>query len=361
MINLKVELGDNSYPIFIGEKIFDKLSETLSLYDFSKKIVLVTDSDIYKIYGDLIERGFAGFVELLDIIVVPSGEKSKSFAGVDQIISRMLELQCDRNVAVIAFGGGVVGDLAGFAAAIYKRGVNYIQVPTTLLAQVDSSVGGKTGINHALGKNLIGSFHQPKLVWSDLDFLNSLPEKEIRSGLGEIIKYGVIWDEKLFSFLEENINSVFELDMDSIAYLVKRSCEIKAEVVAQDEREFGLRMILNFGHTIGHGIEAEMGYKILSHGEAVLVGMLAESKIALEMELLSQIEFERIANLISIFNLKKKLKINPDSVLEFMQSDKKALEGKLRFALPTQIGKVEVFDNVSNDQVRRSINYVIKH
>ncbi len=314
MINIKVELEENSYPIFIGEKIFGKFGEALSLYDFSKKVVVVTDSNIYKIYGDLIKSEFARFVELVDIIVVPPGEKSKSFAGVDQIITRMLELQCDRNVAVIAFGGGMVGDLAGFVAAIYKRGVNYIQVPTTLLAQVDSSVGGKTGINHALGKNLIGSFFQPKLVWSDLDLLKSLPEKEIRCGLGEIIKYGVIWDEELFSFLEENINSVFELDMDTIAYLVKRSCEIKTEVVAEDERELGLRMILNFGHTVGHGIEAEMGYKKLSHGEAVLVGMLAESKIALENGFLPQVEFDRIANLVSIFDFKKRLKLDPEMV-----------------------------------------------
>lgn len=357
MINLKVELGRKTYPIFIGDNMLANLGEMMQLYGFATRAVVITDANVAHLYGDAITASLSGRIELLEVISLPAGEKSKSFPTLERIMTDMLRKECDRAVAVLAFGGGVVGDIAGFAASVYKRGVPYIQIPTTLLAQVDSSVGGKTGINHALGKNLVGTFYQPKMVWSDLALLESLPPREIRCGLGEIIKYGIIKDADLFAVVEAHLERILELDPGLLQEIVKRCCEIKASVVAADERESGLRMILNFGHTVGHAIEAALGYKSISHGEAVLAGMLAESKMALCAALLDQTDFDRIAALLSRFGLLRKLgRLSRSEILRFMKSDKKAMAGKLRFVLPRTIGKVDILDEVEETLIEHGLD-----
>lgn len=361
MINLKVELGERSYPVFIGKDILPQLAEMLNLYGYDESVVVVTDTCVQDLYGTQIAEVLAEHVGFMDTISLPAGEKSKTLATVENIITTLLKLKCDRNLTVLAFGGGVVGDIAGFAAAIFKRGVRYIQVPTTLLAMVDSGIGGKTGVNHALGKNQIGAFHQPKMVWSDLALLESLPEREVVCGLGEVIKYGVIKDADFFAFIEKNLDDILALRLAVMPEVVKRCCEIKAEVVAQDEYESGLRMILNFGHTVGHAIEWTLGYGQISHGEAVLLGMLAESKIAVDAGILSEEHFGRIRNIVQKFGLTEKVtKLKASEVQKLMSLDKKAAHGKIRFALPQAIGEVAVFDDISAPQIENGIEFILQ-
>lgn len=360
MINFKVELGGRSYPIFIGAGILQKLGEMLRLYGFDRQILIVTDRTVLKLYGQVLTSGFNNVLHHFDSIVLPPGEKSKRLSNVEKIITKMLETGYDRKAAVLAFGGGVIGDLAGFAASIYKRGVPFIQVPTTLLAQVDASIGGKTGVNHPLGKNMIGTFYQPKMVWIDLDVLKTLPRREILCGLAEIIKYGVIWDSSLFRVVEENLEKIFARDMSLSEELVKRCCEIKAAIVSQDERESGLRMILNFGHTVGHALEAAAGYKKISHGEALLLGMLAESKMALDSSFLDIEEFNRIQTLMSTLNPQNRIKnMYANELFKFMNTDKKTVEGKLRFVLPKKIGEALVVDNLDRKVIQDGVKFIL--
>jgi len=251
MNKLLVELGENSYPIFIGENILQNLGEMLKLYNFSRQVVVITDSNVNKHHGEALTKSLHNSVKSFELITIPSSERSKSFRTIENIVTQMLELGCDRQTAMLAFGGGVVGDITGFVASIYKRGVPYLQIPTTLLAQVDSSVGGKTGVNHPLGKNMVGTFYQPKMVWTDMKLLRTLPKKEIVCGLGEIIKYGIIKDGELFELVAENLERILALDLELLQEVVINCCRIKAEIVTEDEKEDGLRMILNFGHTIG--------------------------------------------------------------------------------------------------------------
>ncbi len=361
MHNLKVNLGSNSYPIFVGDGIFGKLGEMLELYGYGPTIVVITDTNVEQILRQALTEFLGPSMELADVIAIPAGERSKSMATVEKMLTRMLERHYDRNLTVLAIGGGVVGDLAGFVASIYKRGVHCIQVPTTLLAQVDSCIGGKTGVNHPSGKNLIGTIVQPKLVWADLQFLQTLPRKEIVCGLGEVVKYGIIKDAELFSICEENLDKLFELDAAFTFEIVRRSCEIKANVVSADERETGLRMILNFGHTIGHAIEAALAYKRISHGEAVLIGMLAESHIAAARNLLPRTDLERIQALIIRFDLQGKLSgLRAGEIERFIKADKKALAGKIRFVLPRAIGEVDIFDDVDPKLVQQGIDFVLE-
>ncbi|MFQ5676437.1 MAG: 3-dehydroquinate synthase [bacterium] len=356
MNRLKVDLGKNSYPIFIGNGILQNLGEMLKLYNFADHAVVVTDSNVKKQYGDVLAKTLENAVDSVDVIDVLPGEKSKTLRTIDRIITRMLEFGCDRNSVVLACGGGVVGDIAGFAASIFKRGVACVQVPTTLLAQVDSAIGGKTGVNHALGKNLLGTFHQPKMVWSDLAVLQTLPKREVICGLAEIIKYGVIGDMALFESVEQNLERIIGLDLELLQTIVTRCSEIKADVVAKDEKESGLRMSLNFGHTIGHALEAQIGYKKISHGEAVLLGMQAESRMAVELQILAKEEFERISVLVSGFGLGAIFSsIDIRALDQFMKVDKKATGGKLKFVLPRKIGEVDILEDVPADVIRKGI------
>ncbi|MFQ5604755.1 MAG: 3-dehydroquinate synthase [bacterium] len=361
MIHIKIQFKDAVCPIYIGEDILEKLGEMLRIYEWGQDAFVLTDNTVHKLYGLKLLDGLKTVMHKVELATVAPGEKSKSWSTAGKILTRMLESQFERQVMVVSLGGGVVGDLAGFVASIYKRGVQFVQVPTTLLAQVDASVGGKTGVNHPVGKNLIGTFYQPKLIWIDLALLKTLPRQELVCGLGEMIKYGVIYDAELFDLLENNVNSVLALDTELLRRLVKRCCKIKAEIVALDEKEHGVRMILNFGHTIGHALEAAGSYGQLSHGEAVLLGMLAESKIARDLNLLSKQAFDRIQSLVAKFDLEKKIKyLNKQTLWQAMRSDKKALQGSLRFVLPQDIGSVKIVSDVEEKLIGSGINYLLK-
>ncbi|MDP3259447.1 MAG: 3-dehydroquinate synthase, partial [Thermodesulfovibrionales bacterium] len=280
MDKIRVKLGERSYDICIGSNILGKIGPKLKSFNSSPKTAIISNPTVYRLYGKKVLNSIksSGF----DVIpvIIPDGEKYKDISIVQKIYGELLRHRLDRKSTLIALGGGVIGDITGFVASTYMRGIDYIQIPTTLLAQVDSSVGGKTGVNHKLGKNMIGTFYQPKLIWIDIDILKTLPQKEFFAGLAEVIKYGVIWDAKLFAFLENNRDKIVRLDRKALIHIIKCSCQIKAEVVSKDEREAGLRAILNYGHTIGHAIETATGYKKYLHGEALAIGMHTEARLA---------------------------------------------------------------------------------
>jgi 3-dehydroquinate synthase len=275
-------------------------------------------------------------------IVLPDGEAHKDWASLQMIYDALLTHRCERNTTLLALGGGVVGDITGFASATYQRGTPFIQIPTTLLSQVDSSVGGKTAINHPLGKNMIGAFHQPRAVLIDTDTLNTLQPREYRAGLAEVIKHGVIRDAAYFDAIEQHLPAILARQSEALAWVVKRSCEIKAEVVAQDERESGLREILNFGHTFGHAIEAGFGYGVWLHGEAVATGMVMASDLSRRMGLLDGVQAERISKLLAASGLPVRAEgLGAARFMDLMRIDKKSREGRMRFILSHGIGRAE--------------------
>lgn len=356
MQKIRVELGERSYEISIDSGILADLGKSLVKFGFSRKTALVTNPTVYGLYGDRVTESMkdAGFE--VSVTVVPDGEGYKNLSSVEGIYSEMLAAKLDRKSAIIALGGGVIGDIAGFAASTYMRGIDFIQVPTTLLSQVDSSVGGKTGVNHPMGKNMIGTFWQPKLVWIDIDTLKSLPPREFLSGLAEVIKYGVIRDEGFFRFLEENRDKVMGLDRDTLACIIRTSCEIKASVVSQDERESGLRAILNYGHTMGHAIETATGYKRYLHGEAVAIGMYAEARLSRYLDLLDGGQLARIKALIEAYDLPASLpeEIDFRLLLSSMKLDKKTVSGDIAFILPEKIGKVRIQRGLSSHEMEKA-------
>jgi len=362
MRNIRVDLGENSYEIYVQDSALAGLGQAFGQLNFISQAVVITDDNVEKIYGSMLQNSLSLTLELADVISVPAGEKSKSLPMLEKVMNRLLKKQYDRKLLVLAFGGGVVGDLAGFVASIYKRGVRYIQIPTTLLAQVDSSVGGKTGVNHSTGKNLIGSIYQPKLVWCDLHFLKTLPRREITSGMAEVVKYGVIQDPDLFATCESRLDDVYALEPNLLGEIIQKSCKIKADIVSEDERENGMRMILNFGHTVGHSFEAALGYNQILHGEAVLMGMLAESYIAWKMGVLDKAGLRQISQLIYKFELGNLLQgLSISQLIHFMKADKKAVDGKLRFVLPKAVGKVEVVEQVDLSLIQAGFEYVMEH
>src|SRR4030065_1490347 len=273
MEKVRVELGERSYDIFIGKNILRNIGGSLKSFGLSPKIAIVSNPTVYPLYGAVVEKSLKKAAFDVLSVSIPDGEEYKDLLCAEHVFNILLKAKLDRSSALVALGGGVIGDITGFAASTYMRGISYIQVPTTLLAQVDSSVGGKTGVNHRLGKNMIGTFWQPRLVWIDAETLKTLPERELLSGIAEAIKYGVIQDKELFDFLEVNRDKILNLNKDALTHIIKRSCEIKAEVVSKDEREAGLRAILNYGHTIGHAIETVTEYKKYLHCEGVGIGM----------------------------------------------------------------------------------------
>ena len=358
---INVSLGDRAYPIYIGSGMTASFAPTCRHHAVAGDVVVVTDTTVGRKYLRPLEKNLLHHKFRVASIVIPPGERQKSLQRVNAIVSAMLKDGVGRSSTVVALGGGVVGDLAGFVAAVYQRGVQFIQVPTTLLAQVDSSVGGKVGVNHPLGKNMIGAFYQPAFVWTDVDCLKTLPEREITCGLGEIIKYGVIWDEELFSFLESNLDRVLSLDREAVMHVLARCCKIKAHIVEQDEREAQLRMVLNFGHTVGHALEAAGNFRALKHGEAVLLGMAAESFLAREMGLLDADAHRRIEALVERVPLHARgLSFAPSEVVRAMGRDKKAVDGKKRFVLPTSIGKVRVVEDVGLSLIQASVKRLLK-
>lgn len=341
MKTLNVELGQRSYPIHIGRGLLGDTT-LLAPHLRGQRLVVVSNETVSPLHGDRLRSLLAGHpVTWIDL---PDGEQFKTLATVESILTRMLEARLDRGSTLIAFGGGVVGDITGFAAAIYQRGIDFIQVPTTLLSQVDSSVGGKTGVNHPLGKNMIGAFHQPRAVLIDIDTLRTLPVRELRAGVAEVIKYGLIEDAEFFAWLESNIDSILALAPEALIEAIHRSCACKADVVAADERESGRRALLNLGHTFGHAIETGMGYGHWLHGEAVGTGMAMAARMSEAMGWLREDERERAERLIA----RAGLQLHPPEEIdaarfrELMAIDKKVMDGRLRLVLLKAIGSAVV-------------------
>ena len=341
MQTLTVNLGDRSYPIHVGEGILPRAGEFLSQAGLRGKVAIVTNPTVAQLYLDAVHEALtdAGF-EMIPILI-PEGEEHKNLKTLASIYDRLITERLERNSCVMALGGGVVGDVAGFIAATYLRGIPYIQVPTTLLAQVDSSVGGKTGVNHQNGKNLIGAFHQPRSVLIDVTVLQSLPPRELVAGLAEVIKYGVIEHPALFTLLEEKIDKVIGLDRELLVQIIATSCRIKARVVEKDEREDDYRAVLNFGHTIGHALEAVTDYRKYLHGEAVGIGMAQATAISVHQGFCDQRSLERIRKLIRKAGLPAD--IPPDvswqSLIQSMEVDKKSAEGRIKFVMCAGIGR----------------------
>ncbi len=357
MERITVTLGERSYPINIASGLFDEPSAFWPL-KAGDRVMLVTNETLAPIYLARIEALLTQAGVLCDSVVLPDGEQYKSLDVLNIVFTALLQKPHGRDTTLVALGGGVIGDLTGFAAACYQRGVRFLQVPTTLLSQVDSSVGGKTAVNHPLGKNMIGAFYQPAAVVIDTDCLKTLPKREFASGLAEVIKYGVILDGEFFSWLEQNLDALLALDSATLAQCIRRCCELKAEVVAADEHEHGQRALLNLGHTFGHAIETEMGYGNWLHGEAVAAGMVMAARTS---ELLGQFEPQQTERLIRLLE-RAGLPVNgpqsmaPETYLPHMMRDKKVLSGELRLVLPLTIGKSEVRAGVAHDVVLNAIS-----
>ncbi len=353
---LSVALGDRSYPIHIGPKLLSRADLVLPHLK-QKKVVVVTNSTIAPIYL----RCLQGALEAAGIsvvpVVLPDGEMYKNWETLNTVFDALLAAKCERGTTLIALGGGVIGDMGGFAAACYQRGMPFIQVPTTLLSQVDSSVGGKTAINHPLGKNMIGAFYQPKLVLADIDTLDTLPDRELKAGFAEVIKYGLIREPDFFAWLEENVEVLLARDKKALAYAVARSCANKAEVVAADEREGGERALLNLGHTFGHAIETGMGYGQWLHGEAVAVGTLIAAELSVRLGWLDFGQVKRIERIFLRFGLPVSgPKLGTDRYLELMSHDKKVEGGRLRLILLKAIGQAVIYDAATNAQIAEAID-----
>jgi 3-dehydroquinate synthase len=328
-----IDLGERSYAILIGAGLLDA-AQTWADAPRSAQALVVTNTTVAPLYADHLQRAIASRHEQVHMVALPDGEEHKSWETLNRIFDGLLARACDRKTVLYALGGGVIGDMTGFAAACYMRGVPFVQVPTTLLAQVDSSVGGKTAINHPLGKNMIGAFYQPRLVVCDLDTLATLPSREFSAGLAEVIKYGPIFDMDFLGWIESNIDALMAREPALLAHAVRRSCEIKAQVVGRDEREAGLRAILNFGHTFGHAIEAGLGYGEWLHGEAVGCGMVMASQLSQRLGLVDEAFVDRLTALIAKAKLPTRApRLGAERFLELMRVDKKAEAGEIKFVL----------------------------
>ena len=342
-MNVRIDLGDRSYDIHIGSGLLAALADHAVLPAGTAALVVSNDT-VQPLYGDKLAAVLAQRYPAVHRVTLPDGEEHKNWQTLNLIFDALLTHGCDRKVVLYALGGGVVGDMTGFAAACYMRGVPFVQVPTTLLSQVDSSVGGKTGINHPLGKNMIGAFYQPRLVVCDLATLDTLPARELAAGLAEVIKYGPIADMELFAWLEQHMDGLLARERGALAHAVKRSCEIKAAMVGADEREAGLRAILNFGHTFGHAIEAGMGYGVWLHGEGVAAGMVMAAELSLRLGMVDVAFVARLRALIERAGLPVRGPVldeqdNAGRYLELMRVDKKAEGGEIRFVLIDGPGK----------------------
>jgi len=337
-ITLQVELGERSYPIEIGPSLLTD-RERIARLITGKQVAVVTNTTVAPLYLQGFSQTLRDAGKSVLEIILPDGEEEKNWGSLMQIFDRLLSAKCDRKTTLIALGGGVIGDLTGFAASAYMRGVPFVQIPTTLLAQVDSSVGGKTGINHPLGKNMIGAFYQPQAVIADTMTLHSLPERELSAGLAEVIKYGAVIDAEFFKWIETNIGKLMARDNVALAYAIRRSCELKADVVRQDEREGGLRAILNFGHTFGHAIESGLGYGKWLHGEAVGCGMVMAADLSHRLGHISAVDKERVSALVRAAGLPTEApNLGAQRWLELMQIDKKNEDGQIKFILMRPLG-----------------------
>lgn len=349
MPTLSVVLGERSYPIHIGAGLLTRADLIVSALP-QKRVAVVTNTTVGPLYLSRFSQALeARGVNVLEI-VLPDGEAHKNWETLNRIFDSLLQNRCERKTTIIALGGGVIGDLAGFAAAVYQRGVPYVQVPTTLLAQVDSAVGGKTAVNHPLGKNMVGAFYQPLLVVADTDTLATLPARELAAGLAEVIKYGLIRDREFFDWLEQNIDGLNARDPAAVAFAIERSCRNKAEVVALDERESGVRALLNLGHTFGHAIEAGLGFGTWLHGEAVAAGMVLAARLSERLGLIEREVVERTVSILARAHLPTAAPaLGATRYLELMGHDKKVEGGKLRLVLLKSMGEAFVADDVPHD------------
>ncbi len=357
MNQIKVNLAERSYPIIITDDNFELLTKKLSQMNLGTDAIIITNSCIRRLYAKELQKALNTLKICTHIFNVPDSEKSKSISEYVKIISKISSVDTKKRLFLVALGGGVVGDLSGFMAATYKRGIPYIQIPTTLLAQVDSAIGGKTALDLPSGKNLVGAFCQPKLVYSNIKLIKSLPPRQIRCGLAEVVKYGIIVDAKLFRYIERNHKKILGLNNSSLEYIIKACSRIKAKIVENDERETtGLRTILNFGHTIGHALETAAGYNNLNHGEAVSIGMVCAADIAHSMGILPEAELLRIIELLNTLELPTKAKkVNLKKVLNAFYRDKKFINGRIRMVLPSRIGHVFVTENIPINSIKKSI------
>ena len=350
---LRIELGERSYPVLIGEGLLADPGQ-VAQHVAARDVLIVTNATVEPLYLDALTAGLAG--KRVRSVTLPDGEQFKTLEVLQRVFDALVEARLNRDGCIVALGGGVVGDLAGFAAATYQRGIDFVQVPTTLLAQVDSSVGGKTGVNHPGGKNLIGAFHQPRAVLADLGTLRTLPPRELRAGLAEVIKYGLIVDEQFLDWLERNLDALLALDTAAMAYAVRRSCEIKAQIVAADEREHGQRALLNLGHTFGHAIETAAGYGSWLHGEAVATGMLLAADLSRNLGWLREADVTRVRRLLERAGLPVAAPgIGASRALELMGMDKKVLQGRIRLVLLRRLGEAVVSGDYPVETLQRTL------
>lgn len=352
MRTLSVDLGERGYPILIGRDLFAEPGLLLS-YIRGRQVLVISNDTVAPLYLDRLLRLLGGLKA--DSLVLPDGEQHKTLGTLTLIFDRLLELKHDRTTTLIALGGGVVGDMTGFAAACYQRGIDFIQVPTTLLAQVDSSVGGKTGVNHPLGKNMIGAFHQPRCVLADTVTLETLPAREFSAGIAEIVKYGLIADAAFFAWIEANIGPLLARDHDALIHAIEHSCRLKARIVSQDERENGLRAILNFGHTFGHAIETAQGYAVWLHGEAVAAGMVIAAELSARHGWINHVDVTRIVALLGKAGLPIAAPrgMSAQELIERMAVDKKAVNGIIRLVLLRGMGDAVITADYDSAQLEK--------
>jgi len=355
MRKVRVRLGSNSYEIQIGSGLLAQTGQRLKGLGFGDKLVIVTDPTVKGLYGDMLKQSLINDGFKVALLLVPEGEEQKSLETAGRLYYELTDCYTERTTPILALGGGVIGDLAGFVAATYMRGVPLVQMPTTLLAQGDSSIGGKVAVNHGQLKNKIGAFYHPRLTISDISTLKTLSPRELSDGLAEVIKHGVILDGEFFSYLEENLDKIKSLDAQVLERVVSRSAEIKAGVVEKDELDLGLRNILNCGHTVGHAIESVSELKVW-HGEAVAIGMLAEARISNKLGKLDQKEISRLKSLLARVGLPIEIpNLKVEELVQAMKHDKKILQGKLRFALPKSIGAVFITNEVSLSLIEEAL------
>lgn len=356
MKTLTVDLGERSYPIHIGPGLLSQ-KELVTPHVSGSQVMIVTNDIVAPLYLERVKALFSDFI--CHEVILPDGEKHKTLADLNLIYDALLSNHFDRYCTLVALGGGVVGDMTGFAAASYQRGVNFIQIPTTLLSQVDSSVGGKTGVNHPLGKNMIGAFHQPSCVIADINTLNTLEDNQLSAGLAEVIKYGLIRLPDFTQWLEKNMHKLLSRDPEAISYAIEVSCQCKAEIVAADEREGGVRALLNLGHTFGHAIESGAGYGNWLHGEAVGIGMLMAADLSMREGWISEQDVQQVKDLIKAARLPVQLPamMNYAVFMDLMRVDKKVRDGKINFVLYNTLGDAKVTHDFKADNLRKTIEH----
>lgn len=354
MKTLSVDLGKRSYPIYIGQALLGQAA-LVNPHVKAQQVLIVSNETVAPLYLEKTQAAFQDFQ--VASVILPDGEEYKNLEVLNRIFDSLLSQRFDRQSTLIALGGGVVGDMTGFAAACYQRGVSFIQIPTTLLAQVDSSVGGKTGVNHRLGKNMIGAFHQPQCVVIDTDTLQTLDDRQLSAGLAEVIKYGLINDAEFFDWLENHAEELLARDSQALSFAIARSCQNKAQIVAEDERESGRRALLNLGHTFGHAIETGMGYGQVLHGEAVAIGMNLAAQFSAQLGWLNNADVTRITNLIEKMALPSQLpkELTVEQMLKLMQVDKKVREGKIRLVLLQNLGNALLTDQYDPQLLKQTL------